>query len=299
MGNIAKQLTLSGKIDSQNYAVLRFQTSGMFSWLGVKEGDRVKKWQAVASLDKKDLQKRLQKELNNYLTDRWNFEDTQDKYKTTKENYLVTPEIQRILDRQQFSLNNAVLEVELSDIALKYATLVSPINGIVAKVDYPTPGINVNPANFSVTVIDLDGIYFRSEVDEEDVTKIASGQKAKIVIDSYPDEVLESKILDIAFAPIEGQTSTTYRVKFSLLSENQLLKYRLGMNGEAKIVLEEKNDVLLIPVEAYFEENGKQFVYVKDGKTKKIARQEIVLGLESDEDIEIISGLSEKQTIVY
>jgi len=95
-GNLEKYLIFAGKIDAQNFAVLHFQTSGQLAWLGVKEGDRVNKWQAVASLDKESLKKTLQKEMNDYLTSRWNFEDTQDQYKETKERKLITEEIKRI-----------------------------------------------------------------------------------------------------------------------------------------------------------------------------------------------------------
>ncbi len=109
--SIEKYLIFAGKIEAQNYAILRFQTLGMLTWVGVKEGDIVKKWQVVASLDKESLKKTFEKEMNDYLTSRWTFEDTQDQYKSTKNKYLVTPEIQRILDRQQSTLNNSVLDL--------------------------------------------------------------------------------------------------------------------------------------------------------------------------------------------
>lgn len=92
-GDLEKDLTLAGKVDAGSYALLQFQTSGRLSWVGVKEGDEVKKWQAIASLDKQDLEKQLKKIMNDYLTNRWNFEDTQDQYRTTKENFLLTDEI--------------------------------------------------------------------------------------------------------------------------------------------------------------------------------------------------------------
>jgi len=298
-GNITKTLIFSGKIDAENFAVLHFQASGQLAWLGVKEGDLVKKWQAVASLDKESLKKSLEKEMNDYLTSRWNFEDTQDQYKETKNRFLITPELQRILDRQQYTLNNSVLDYEIANLAVKYATLISPLSGIVTGIENSTVGVNITPLNFSVTIIDPSSINFKSEVDEEDVKYLSEKQNAIIILNSFSGLEINSFLTDISFTPIEGQTSTTYKIKFSLPLDNSELKYRLGMNGDAKIVLEEKDNVLLIPIDAYLEEGDKKYVYLKDSKFKKIFRQEIKTGLESDEEIEIIDGLTERQTIVY
>jgi len=298
-GNIAKTLVFAGKIDAENFAVLHFQASGQLAWLGVKEGDLVKKWQAVASLDKESLKKSLEKEMNDYLTSRWNFEDTQDAYKETRERKLITDEIKRILDRQQFTLDNSVLDYEIANLTVKYATLISPLSGIVTGIENSTVGVNITPLNFSVTIIDPSSIYFKSEVDEEDIKYLSEKQNAIIILDSFSGLEINSFLTDISFTPIEGQTSTTYKIKFSLPLDNSELKYRLGMNGDAKIVLEEKDNVLLVPIDAYLEEGDKKYVYLKDPKFKKIFRQEIKTGLESDEEIEITDGLTEGQTIVY
>ena len=297
-GNLEKYLIFAGKIDAQNFAVLHFQTSGQLAWLGVKEGDRVNKWQAVASLDKESLKKTLQKEMNDYLTSRWNFEDTQDQYKETKERKLITEEIKRILDRQQFTLNNAALDYEIANLAVKYATLISPLDGIVTDIENSTAGVNVTTPNFSVTVIDPASVYFKSEVDEEDVTKISENQVSKIVLDSFPDEEFGSKIVTIDFVPIEGQTATIYKVKFSLETDNIGLKYRIGMNGEAKIKTAEVTDVLYLPVEAIYEVNGEKFVYIKKGKDTPEKRI-IKTGLENDSYAEITDGLDENEIVIY
>ena len=66
--SIKSELTLAGSISASEIASLRFQNSGKLVWVGVKEGDKVKKWQAIASLDRKQLQKSLQTQFNNYLT---------------------------------------------------------------------------------------------------------------------------------------------------------------------------------------------------------------------------------------
>src|SRR4030066_1972411 len=61
--DLTDTVSASGTIGAENQVDLKFQTSGLLTWVGVKEGDSVKKWQALASLDKRELEKTLQKYL--------------------------------------------------------------------------------------------------------------------------------------------------------------------------------------------------------------------------------------------
>jgi len=108
---IESVLALSGSIDASSKTTLQFQTSGQLAWVGVKVGDKVKKWQAIASLDKTILKKNLQTQFNTYSSTLSTFHDTTDDYKDK----IITTEFQRILDRNQNTLNNAVINYELSD----------------------------------------------------------------------------------------------------------------------------------------------------------------------------------------
>ncbi len=297
-GNLEKDLTLAGKVDAHSYANIQFQTAGKLVWIGVKEGDRVKRGQAIASLDKTQLQKQFQIQANNYLTNRSTFEDTQDQYKQTKKLFLLTDEIRRILDRTQYSLNNAVLNYELSDLAVRYATITSPINGIITNVDQPNPGVNIIPSSASFTVIDPSSIYFKSEIDEENVTSVKNGQETTITLDSYSDKSIDSKIDKISFTPVQGQTSTVYQIEFPLPLDNSNLSYRLGMNGDAKIKLSEVQNVLYVPVEAVLDDNDKPYVVIKNPTNKKFEKIYIKTGLSNDDFTEVIEGLNEGQEII-
>ena len=65
-GDIKEELTLSGKIDAQDYAVLSFRIAGKVDWVGIKEGDWVKKGQAVATLEKEILEASLRQAWQDY-----------------------------------------------------------------------------------------------------------------------------------------------------------------------------------------------------------------------------------------
>lgn len=290
--NLARIVSASGKIKSAKEVNLKFQASGKLAWVGVKEGDRVKKWQAIASLDKLELQKNLEKELIDYMNERWDFEQDKDDY----EDQIITDSLKRILEKAQFDLNRDVLDVEIADLALKLAVIVSPIDGIVTKVETPVAGINVTPATAEFIIADPNEVYFEARIDEADIAGIAVNQKALLVLDAYPDEEITAEVKQIGFqAESSSGGGTVFSVKISLPS-NENLYFRLGMNGDAEIILEEKESVLTIPTSAVLMKNNKSYVFTVVNNV--LQEKEIQTGLETDSEIEIVQGLEAGEEIV-
>lgn len=288
--NIKKQVTASGSIKSQTEVNLKFQSSGRLTWVGVKQGDRVKQWQAIASLDQRALQKKLIKALRDYAKQRHDFEEDR---QVTYQDTVLTDSIKRILEKNQWDLDKAVLDVELKDIALQYAVLISPIDGLVTHIDVPVAGVNITPANAVFTVVDPDNLQFEAEVDETEIGFLTNGQPAAITLDAYPDEVFPAQVDSIDFsATTDSSGSTVFLVKFNLLNSSN--KFRLGMNGEVTITVAEKQNVLVVPAAAISDENNLVQI-IKEGK---IVPQVVKTGLITDELVEISSGLEENQTII-
>ena len=289
---IKADLTLAGSINASEIASLRFQNSGKLVWVGVKVGDRVKKYQSIASLDKEQLKKSLQTQFNNYRSNLSQFWDTQDKYKDT----VISDTVQRILDRTQYSLDNTVINYEISDMAIKEATLYSPIAGVVTDIEQPLTGTNITPATATFTIINPASVYFKSEIDQAEVSKIKVGQLATISIDAFPENTFDSEITYVSFTPVTGQSSTVYEIRFKLPVDNQSLNYRLGMDGDALITLEKEDNVLTIPIDAINDDNGKSFVWVKDGD--KLSKKYVSTGIENDTEVQILEGLNSNDSVI-
>jgi RND family efflux transporter MFP subunit len=294
---IEDTLTLSGSIDAHDKAEVNFQTSGRLAWVGVKEGDRVKKWQSLASLDRQELRKQLEISFNNYQSQLSQFDDTQDKYKQEKEALILTDEMKRILARSQFALDNAVINYELNDLAVKYATIWSPINGIVVSVAQPHPGVNITPANSSFIIVDPASVYFKAEIDEDDLSRVRIGQPATVEIDAFPDDSFDSEITQIAFTPIIGQSSTVYKIDFKLPVDNQDLRFRLGMSGDVKIILKQEDNVLVVPIDALNQEDDNYYLWVKTNNSN-LEKKEVTIGIETDEEVQIIQGINPDDQII-
>lgn len=293
---IEKTLSLTGSVNADQKVTLRFQSSGLLSWVGVKEGQYVKKNQSLASLDRRSLEKSLKKEMNDYMAERDDFENTQDDYKQTKENKLITDEIQRILNKAEYDLQNSVIDFELQDLAVKYATIHTPIEGVVTRVAQPYAGVNVTPTGAEIDVINPKTLYFDAELDESDIKDVKVGQSAKITLDAFQDQTFDGQVTYISYAPITGTSGTNYQVKISIPGQN-MDRLRLYLNGDAEILLLQKEDALTLPGEALVSQSDDmaKVIVIKDGKE---VETEIKTGVFNDEKVEVLSGLSADSQVV-
>jgi len=293
-------LTFSGSVDATQKAVLRFQSSGRLAWLGVQEGDTVKKFQAVASLDQQSLKKQLQKDLIDFEKERLDYDNDSldyDNHAPSNDRYARQDAIDAY-KKAQFDLNSTVLDVELSDIALRYSTLISPIQGIVVSMGTKQAGVNVTPTQAEIVIVDPSTLYFSGAVDQTDVVKLREGNGGTIAFDAYPDEIINGTVRAISFAPETDETGTVYEVKVDLPENTasvELLKYRLGMTGDIEFVTKQFVDVLGVPTTFIHRESGKNFVYVKKNDQK--IKTPVILGEEIDTATVILEGLQEGDII--
>jgi len=296
--DLSEILLLSGEVDAEEKVSLRFQTSGLLTWVGVKEGDWVKKYQVLASLDKRDLQNRMSQLLNTYSKTRWDFEQAQDdnqNWETTGMTDEARRAVKRSLDKYQFDLNNSVLSVESQALSLKYASLWTPIEGIVTGVDAPLAGQNITPATATFDVINPKTVYFSATADQTEIVAFSSGMQGKVILDSFPDVELNGKILSVSFIPKTGEASTVYELKIGLDTGELSEKIKMGMTGDAEFVLKEIKDVLVIPESYLTKEKDKYTVTVVLAGKKVI--KEVTIGESVEGMVEITEGLNEKDII--
>lgn len=297
--DLIQAVDVSGKIRAEQQVVLRFQTSGQLAWVGVKEGDKVKKWQALASLDKRELKKNLEKELYDYLSERWDFEQAHEDYDTSGKElryWLVSDAGKRILQKAQFDLNQTVLDYEIDIITVELATLISPIDGIVTEIDTPVAGVNITPAAAEFTVSNPEVMVFEALIDEADIGLVKEGQDVVITLDAYPDEEFAGIVGKIDFTATTTSGGGTAFPAQIVLPENESLRFKIGMNGDAEIIVAQKENALYLPLSAIKEKNGQSYVEIIENR--KIKEVEVQTGLSTDSRLEIISGLSGEEKVI-
>lgn len=268
---IKDELSLSGQIDADEHVVLRFQSSGRLSWVGVKEGQMIKKYQLVASLDQREVEQNLKKYLNTFVKSRLDFdEELQDSgiQYTGGLTQDARRDALRVLEKAQYDLNNSIIDVELRNLAIEYSRLFSPIEGIVVRVGSPYAGVNITPSQAEFEIINTKTIYFSATADQTDITKLRQGLNGAIVLDAYPEEKLEGTVNMISFVPREDETGTVYDVKIVLSSENNNDKFRFRMTGDITFILKERKNIIAIPTLYIKSEAGKKYVWKLENSKK-------------------------------
>lgn len=294
--NIKEEITLSGKINALEKVNLRFQTSGRLAWVGVKLGDKVKKYQTIASLDQRDLKNRLEKYLNNYTTNRLDF-DRSKEVNWNKQFDLsesIRKDTELLLKKNQYNLNQTVLDVEYQNLLIEYANLFSPIDGIVTKIDVSTPNINITPAGAEFEIVNPNTLYFQASADQTEVIKLYENQKGEIIFDSYPDKKINGKITYIGFTPKTDESGTVYEIR--ILFDEKDINLKMGMTGDISFTTKERKNIITLP-KAFIKEDKKGY-FVNIQEKNNIRKQYIKTDEEIDGQVIVKEGIKEKDIVV-
>ncbi len=184
-------------------------------------------------------------------------------------------------------------ELEYWQNVYKSTPLIAPIDGevIVRSVE---PGQTVTTSD-AVLVLS-DRLIVQADVDETDIGEIKTGQTAMIGLDAYPDIHVSAKVDHISYESELVNNVTIYGV--DILPANIPEVFRSGMSANVEVVVQEKQNAVLLPIEAVNNRDGKTFVLSKHPFSGEIVPTPVTTGIQDDQNIEIISGISEADTVV-
>ncbi|MEK7061487.1 MAG: efflux RND transporter periplasmic adaptor subunit [Patescibacteria group bacterium] len=295
-GDIVEAISASGEVDASEKADLIFQGSGKLAWVGVKEGDKVKKYQAIAKLDTVLLNASYQQAINSYTSYNAAAQKAEDdviKGHSADETY--AQKSTRVA--AQVARDNAYDAMKAAEQSLKFATIYAPFDGVMTSVNPGYPGSNVTYTSAVYSIVNPETFYFSTEVGETEISKIKIGQKVTLYLDAYPNEKFESSVENIGISSVVTSTGgTAYKVKISLPKKDGV-DFRLGMNGNAEIVANTYSNVISVTSDAVVEEDSGNWVWLVNGggKVKKI---KVVLGVASVDKNEIKEGVKEGDVVI-
>jgi HlyD family secretion protein len=194
--------------------------------------------------------------------------------------------------------------VDRAEEELKYATIRSPIGGMVLSRDVeigsPVSSIlNMGAAATLVMVLgDISQVYVRGKVDEADIGVVKLDQPSRIKVETFKDKVFDGKVTQISPLGVDKDNVITFEVKVSINNPGNLL--RANMTANAEIVLEERKGVLLLPESAVIYDNQRNasVEIPAPGQPKGRERKSIKAGISNGSRTEVIEGLSEKQQVI-
>jgi len=318
-GNVSNVITATGALEAVETVEVGTQVSGVIQKIYVDYNSQVKRGQLLAKLDETPL--RAQLDQSKASVDQSEAQvkyqkATYDRYKTLIEKKLIA---QTDFDLQEYNYNNAVAALkqaksnyDRNKINLDYATITSPIDGIILKrsVDEgQTVAASFNTPTMFIIANDLTQMQVEANVDEADIGKVFEGQRVDFTVDAYPDLVFESS------------TVITYTVVVT--APNPDKKLMPGMTASVSFYPEEKDKTLILPARAlnvtidqneimiYAKSNPEvkiegvtlktntdkeRLVWVKNGNT--ISQRKVVVGNTDEANYELLSGLKEGDEVL-
>ncbi len=171
--------------------------------------------------------------------------------------------------------------------------LPAPIDGEVI-VATTQPGQTVTASD--AVVVLSDHLIIRAQVDETDIGKIRLDQKAVISLDAYPDTKIKASVEHIYYESQTVNNVTIYQV--DLLPAEVPPSFRSGMNATVDFIDQDRENVLLIPVEAVYKDNADSYVLIYQGKDREPLKTQVKLGVTDDKNIEVLSGITARDRIM-
>jgi RND family efflux transporter MFP subunit len=310
-GDIVKTVFVDGSLEVSNTAYLSFGVTGTVTEVLVEEGNNVTESQVLARLDAPSLESSIEMaELQ--------VEIAEEQVKAARAQYEIalaalddytpySPVSEEVLELQadaakasweaaKLNLKIAVLNLEMAELNLEKAVIVAPLDGVVADVTI-SEGQELSAAALAapgITLVGAGEIEMRGLIDEIDVALVKVGQAANITVDALPDETLEGTVAFVS--PTGTSLIGVVYYETTMTLEGPVEGLRDGMTATAEIVIERRDDVLVIPNRSLRGTlDAPKVVVLVDGQEEE---RDITLGLSDGIDTEVLSGLEEGDKVV-
>ena len=312
--NIMNSITATGTIEPVTSVTVGTQVSGIVNKLYVDYNSVVKKGQVIAELDKTNLMSQLNTAKTQLATaqSQLNYQTTNyNRYKTLYQKGLVAADeydnAKLSYTQAKEQVASAKEEVQRAQTNLGYATITSPIDGVVLSKSVEE-GQTV-AASFSTPELfkiaqDLTNMQVVADVDEADIGDVKEGERVSFTVDAYPDDTFEGTVKQVRQEATTTNNVVTYEVVIS--APNADLKLKPGLTANVTIYTAERKGVLSVQSKALRftpqkETVGKMKIVDQTGNAKNkvwtiegnnIVAHKVNIGMTDGTNTQILNGIS-------
>lgn len=317
--NIMNSITATGTIEPVTSVTVGTQVSGIVSKLFVDYNSVVKKGQVIAELDKTNLMSQLNTAKTQLATaqSQLNYQTANYKrYKTLFEKGLVAADdfdnAKLSYTQAKEQVASAKEEVQRAQTNLGYATITSPIDGVVLSKSVEegqTVAASFSTPELFTIAQDLTNMQVVADVDEADIGDVKEGERVTFTVDAYPDDTFEGEVKQVRQEATTTNNVVTYEVVIS--APNADLKLKPGLTANVTIYTAERKGVLSVPSKALRftpqkETVGKMnIVDVANAKNKvwtiegnSIVAHKVNIGMTDGTNTQIVGGIAEGTKVV-
>lgn len=317
--NIMNSITATGTIESVTSVTVGTQVSGIVSKLFVDYNSVVKKGQVIAELDKTNLMSQLNTAKTQLATaqSQLNYQTANYKrYKTLFEKGLVAADdfdnAKLSYTQAKEQVASAKEEVQRAQTNLGYATITSPIDGVVLSKSVEegqTVAASFSTPELFTIAQDLTNMQVVADVDEADIGDVKEGERVTFTVDAYPDDTFEGEVKQVRQEATTTNNVVTYEVVIS--APNADLKLKPGLTANVTIYTAERKGVLSVPSKALRftpqketvgkmkivdAANAKNKVWTIDGNS--IVAHKVNIGMTDGTNTQIVGGIAEGAKVV-
>ena len=191
------------------------------------------------------------------------------------------------------AVKNAQLALDQAKANLEKSQLIAPFDGTVASINIQV-GQPSSASAQPVVLVDLSRLEAQVNVSETDLPRIQVGETAQVAFDALPNQTFAAKVVEVALVGTTTQGVVNYPATIALDQPNKSV--RPGMTANVTIVVEQHDNVLLVPNRAV-KASGKQKIVnvLVQGKPTPV---NVTLGMSGDTQSEVTSGLNEGDMVV-
>ena len=313
-GDISVPISAIGTIFPEYESKIGPKISGTIEIVHVDEGDQVRKGQALAQLDQKDLLiavrqgqaavrvaeaqlKEAEVKVRNLRRERERLANlfkknviSQQRYDDIDTAYSMAVVRVEVIRAQILSCreNLAMAEQKLKD-----TVIVAPFSGLIVK-RFINQGefVSTMPPSPLFLIMNIDRVKTEIGLPEVHLARINIGNPVEVKVDTYPGITFRGKISTIN--PMVDPVSRAFKIKVEMPNKDHRLKP--GMFARAKIYPEIHKDALIVPFKSVMKREGNTVVFVVEGD--RVRLRAVTAGINNEREIEVIDGLGEGEEVV-
>lgn len=310
-GRSSAVLTASGYIVAQRKASVSSKGTGILVYLGVVEGDKVKKGQIIARLDDRDIVAQLDEAKSSLQLYKAQMKEVENNYNREKELFQRELSSQQSLDQAETAYKSLLANIDMADariraaeVALENMIIRAPFDGTVltknAEVgEIVAPfGASTTSRAAVVTIADMNSLMVETDVSESNIEKIKQDTDCEIVLDSNPGKSYQGYVFKIVPTADRSKATVLVKVGFKSYDSRVLpeMSAKVSFLSEKSKEEEEQIPVLTAPLSAVEDLEGKKVVYIV--VDDKAVQKEISTGRLFGNYVEIVSGLEDGEKII-
>jgi HlyD family secretion protein len=257
-GSISNTITATGKLEAIKTVEVGTQVSGVIDKIFVDFNSQVKKGQLLAKIDETPLLAQLEQSkssVDNSEAEVTYQKATYDRYKILADKKLIAQSDYDLVvynySKALANLANAKSVYDKTKINLEYASIYSPIDGIIldrAVNEGQTVAASFNTPTLFTIANDLTQMQVEANVDEADIGQVQINQRVEFTVDAYPNITFNGSVTEVRLQPVTTSNVVTYTV--IIKAPNPDKKLMPGMTASITVIVKEKKDIPVVPGKA-------------------------------------------------